>query len=116
MTLHADNVTLARGGVPVLTGLSFTLPAGTALIVRGPNGVGKTTLLRTVAGLQDCLMGQITGTEGRIAYAGHADGLKAMLSVYWKPHGPFLSPRIKKSSMYCRRNTSLTTRTEFASQ
>lgn len=81
MTLHADNVTLTRGGVPVLSGLSFTLPAGTALIVRGPNGVGKTTLLRTVAGLQDCLMGQITGTEGQIAYAGHADGLKAMLSV-----------------------------------
>lgn len=81
MTLHADNVTLARGGVPVLTGLSITLPSGTALIVRGPNGAGKTTLLRTIAGLQGCLMGQITGAEDQIAYAGHADGLKAMLSV-----------------------------------
>ena len=46
MILHADDLTLARGGVPVLTGLSFDLDAGQALILRGPNGAGKTTLLR----------------------------------------------------------------------
>lgn len=81
MTLRVHDLTLARGGVPVLTGLSFTLPAGAALIVRGANGAGKTTLLRTVAGLQNCLSGKITGAEDQIAYAGHADGLKAMMSV-----------------------------------
>ena len=81
MTLRANNLTLARGGVPVLTGLSFELATGTALILRGPNGAGKTTLLRTIAGLQPCLGGQIEGAVDQIAYAGHADGLKAMLSV-----------------------------------
>ncbi len=81
MTLRADNLTLARGGLPVLTGLSFTLPPGAALILRGPNGAGKTTLLRALAGLQPCLSGQISGAADQIAYAGHADGLKAMLSV-----------------------------------
>lgn len=81
MTLHADTLTLARGGLPVLSNLSFTLSPGQALILRGPNGAGKTTLLRAVAGLQTPLSGRITGAEDRIAYAGHADGLKAMLSV-----------------------------------
>lgn len=81
MMLRADDLTLARGGVPVLTGLSFDLPPGQALILRGPNGAGKTTLLRTIAGLQPPLAGRIEGAEDRIAYAAHADGLKAMLSV-----------------------------------
>ncbi|AXI41923.1 heme ABC exporter ATP-binding protein CcmA [Sulfitobacter sp. SK011] len=81
MILRVENLTLARGGIPVLTGLGFELAPGTALIVRGPNGAGKTTLLRTIAGLQASLTGQITGAQDQIAYAGHADGLKAMLSV-----------------------------------
>lgn len=81
MTLHVENLTLARGGVPVLTGVTLTVEPGQALILRGPNGAGKTTLLRTITGLQPPLSGQITGAEDQIAYAGHADGLKAMLSV-----------------------------------
>jgi heme exporter protein A len=79
--LHLTNIAVARGGVPVLSGVSFALEAGQALILRGPNGSGKTTLLRTIAGLQPELSGEIEGAEDRVAYAGHADGLKAMLSV-----------------------------------
>lgn len=79
--LRLKNIAVARGGVPVLSGVSFALEAGQALILRGPNGSGKTTLLRTIAGLQPALNGEIEGSEDRVAYAGHADGLKAMLSV-----------------------------------
>jgi heme exporter protein A len=61
--------------------LQFRLEPGKALILRGPNGSGKTTLLRTIAGLQPPLEGTIEGADDRIAYAAHADGLKAMLSV-----------------------------------
>ncbi|CUH81504.1 Cytochrome c biogenesis ATP-binding export protein CcmA [Tritonibacter multivorans] len=81
MTLQITDLSLARGGVPVLAGLSFTLGPGRALILRGPNGVGKTTLLRTVAGLQPPLAGTITGAEDQIAYGGHSDGLKLGLTV-----------------------------------
>lgn len=81
MTLRVNDLAVARGGVPVLGGVSFEVTPGTALILRGPNGAGKTTLLRTIAGLQPPLSGQIDGADETIAYAGHADGLKAMLSV-----------------------------------
>jgi heme exporter protein A len=81
MELCLTDVAVARGGVPVLSGVSFTLAAGQALVLRGPNGSGKTTLLRAIAGLQPVLSGTITGASDRVAYAGHADGLKSMLSV-----------------------------------
>ena len=81
MSLRVTNLTVARGGVPVLEGLDFSLSDGAALVLRGPNGSGKTTLLRTVAGLQPAMAGEITGAGERIAYAAHADGLKAQLTV-----------------------------------
>jgi heme exporter protein A len=81
MTLRVNDLAVARGGVPVLSGVSFEIATGAALILRGPNGAGKTTLLRTIAGLQPALSGQVDGADETIAYAGHADGLKAMLSV-----------------------------------
>lgn len=81
MRLNVQNLTIARGGLAVLADVSFDLEAGQALILRGPNGAGKTTLLRTIAGLQPALAGQVVAPEDSIAYAGHSDGIKAMLSV-----------------------------------
>ncbi|WP_270729881.1 heme ABC exporter ATP-binding protein CcmA [Shimia sp. Alg240-R146] len=81
MTLTVSDLTVSRGGIAVLEGVSFELAPGRALILRGPNGIGKTTLLRTVAGLQPAVSGTVTAPEESIAYAAHSDGLKAMLSV-----------------------------------
>jgi len=81
MLLSVDNLSCTRGGLPVVSGVCFALAPGKALILRGPNGIGKTTLLRTVAGLQPATQGTITADPDAIAYAAHADGLKAQLSV-----------------------------------
>ena len=51
MRLIAENLGGERGGEPVFSGIGFTLDKGEALVVTGPNGVGKSTLLRVVAGL-----------------------------------------------------------------
>ena len=81
MEMIVEDLAVARGGVPVLEGLSFRLTGGQALILRGPNGVGKTTLLRSLAGLQPALAGRVSVPAESIAYAAHADGLKAVLTV-----------------------------------
>ena len=81
MELRITNLAVARAGVPVLEGVSFALRPGQALVLRGPNGIGKTTLLRTVAGLQPALAGDIAVAAESVAYAAHADGVKATLTV-----------------------------------
>lgn len=79
--LRVRDLTVARGGMPVLDGVRFDVPAGEALILRGPNGIGKTTLLRTLAGLQPALAGTIEAPEDSAAYASHKDGIKGQLTV-----------------------------------
>jgi heme exporter protein A len=79
--LSVHDLSVARGGLRTLSGVSFALDVGQALILRGPNGIGKTTLLRTVAGLQPPVAGRIKMADDAVAYAAHADGLKSALSV-----------------------------------
>ncbi len=96
MTLTVTNLSVARGPVTVLQGLSFSVEPGQALILRGPNGVGKTTLLRTLAGLQPAHGGTMSIPDAA-AYASHADGVKSALTVsenlaFWaEVHGTRLS-------------------------
>ncbi|RWR26838.1 heme ABC exporter ATP-binding protein CcmA [Sinirhodobacter populi] len=78
--LTVRDLTVSRGGIAVLEGVGFTLAPCAALILRGPNGIGKTTLLRTIAGLQPPVSGTVSAPAG-LAYAAHADGLKGALTV-----------------------------------
>jgi len=79
--LSVHDLAVARAGVPVVQGVTFSLTAGRALVLRGPNGIGKTTLLRTIAGLQPPLQGRVEAAADAVAYASHADGVKATLTV-----------------------------------
>ncbi len=79
LTVH--DLSVARGGMAVLAGVSFELLAGKVLILRGANGVGKTTVLRTLAGLQPVMAGWVEVEAESLTYSGHADGLKATLTV-----------------------------------
>nr|WP_277970585.1 heme ABC exporter ATP-binding protein CcmA [Sphingomonas echinoides] len=49
--LAFSDVRCVRGGRMLFDGLSFSLPAGAAGLVAGPNGVGKSSLIRIAAGL-----------------------------------------------------------------
>ncbi len=89
MRLSGRGVRCVRGGREIFSGLDFETDSGEALAVTGPNGSGKTSLLRLIAGLLTIADGSI-GLEGgeteltlpeQTHYLGHRDALKSALSV-----------------------------------
>ena len=89
MRLSGRHIDCIRGGREVFSGLDFEAASGEALAVVGPNGSGKTSLLRLIAGLLVPAGGSV-GLEGGEAeltlpeqshYLGHRDALKPALSV-----------------------------------
>ncbi len=81
MEFKVTDISCRRGDLRVLSGVSFKLTKGQALILKGPNGSGKTTLLRSLAGLTPIETGAIDAPDEALVYAGHADGIKAQLTV-----------------------------------
>ncbi|KQS48374.1 MULTISPECIES: heme ABC exporter ATP-binding protein CcmA [unclassified Sphingomonas] len=60
MTLVFDAVACVRGGRPLFADVSFALAPGDAAVVTGPNGIGKSSLIRIAAGL-------LAPSEGRVS-------------------------------------------------
>ncbi len=78
--LSFDGVSCRRGGRTLLERLHLSLRPGEAAIVSGPNGVGKSSLLRLAAGLLQCASGSIT-RSGRIALADESLALDRQLPL-----------------------------------
>ncbi|HYC76192.1 MAG TPA: ATP-binding cassette domain-containing protein [Planctomycetota bacterium] len=80
--LRAEGVALSAGGRALLRGASFELEPGDVALVEGPNGVGKSTLLRAAVGDAALDAGAFTRPpepRGRapIAYVAQHDGIEA---------------------------------------
>ena len=60
--IEVDNLTKGFGDRSLIEGLSFTLPRNGIVGVIGPNGVGKTTLFKTIVGLRG---GRLRHGQGR---------------------------------------------------
>jgi heme exporter protein A len=91
--LAARALACRRGGRLVFARLALELPAGGALLLRGANGSGKSSLLRCLAGLIRPAAGSVLWQEAPISadpeahrarthYLGHLDPIKAALSVW----------------------------------
>jgi heme exporter protein A len=83
--LTVEALECRRGERTLFGGLGFRLEPGGIVWVRGANGQGKTTLLRTLAGLSRPEAGSLGWREpqpvGRALYLAHANALKEELSA-----------------------------------
>lgn len=89
--LEVCNLSCEREGRLLFSNLSFTLEAGQIIRVAGPNGSGKTSLLKTLCGLIPLQGGEIRWRgesvennryqfAAQALYLGHSTGIKPQLS------------------------------------
>lgn len=78
--LDVRNLACQRGPRLLFEDVSFSLGRGEALVITGPNGTGKSSLLRILAGLLEEEAGEITHDD-EMLYLGHLDALKPQMSV-----------------------------------
>ena len=93
-SLLVEQLAVARGGRGLFEDLSFGLDAGQAVVLTGPNGSGKTSLLRVIAGMIRPAAGQVrfVGADGDLEteaargaglhLLGHQDGLKTTRTAW----------------------------------
>lgn len=90
--LNVDTVHIWRGDRHVLQGVSLSVNPGELLHVWGPNGTGKTTLLRVVCGLLRPEQGEVTWLgqpidrvraefQSSMTFAAHETALKSELTA-----------------------------------
>ncbi len=90
VVVRATDLVVDRGGKAVLQGISTAVPRGSVTGLIGPSGGGKTTLLRTIVGVQSLrsghleVLGEPAGSPGlrrRIGYVTQAPSVYPDLTV-----------------------------------
>jgi zinc transport system ATP-binding protein len=64
--MRVDGLCVSYTGTRILSDISFTLDAGEFLAIVGPNGGGKTTLIRTILGLMEKDAGTVSYPENGV--------------------------------------------------
>ena len=62
--IAVSDLTVARGGRQVLSGLTLAIRSGAVTGLLGPSGCGKSTLMRSIVGVQIVASGDGHGARG----------------------------------------------------
>lgn len=63
MNLELKNLSFSRSGVPILSDVSFSVAPGELVVIRGKNGVGKSSVLAAMMGLEGI---EVTGGDVKL--------------------------------------------------
>ncbi|HST80637.1 MAG TPA: energy-dependent translational throttle protein EttA [Kineosporiaceae bacterium] len=85
LVIESDKLRKGFGDRVLIDGLSFSLPRNGIVGVIGPNGVGKTTLFKTIVGLEDPDAGQVkVGDTVKISYVDQSRGGLNPKTTVWE--------------------------------
>ena len=92
MMLQVDGLRSGYGRIPILAGVNFAVASSEFVGILGHNGMGKSTLLRT-------LMGYLPATGGRVTFEGHditgaSPTARARLGIGYVPQGRQIFPAL----------------------
>ncbi len=90
--LQVENISSGYGALPVIHDVTFSLEKGETLVILGRNGVGKTTLLKTI-------MGIVETTSGNVALNGESivqrhSYQRAHAGLSYVPQGKGIFPQL----------------------
>lgn len=93
VVFHAENLTKRFGDKVLFENLSFDLPRGKRMGMMGPNGCGKTTLLKILLGEEEPTAGEVQ--RGHLVFPGYLDqhlGIldpeKSVMRAVWPDDDP----------------------------
>ena len=92
MSLSVTGLNQYYGGSHILRDVAFDVPAGKVTTLLGRNGVGKTTLLRTLMGLVPAKSGEIRFGEQALTHAAPYERVRA--GIGYVPQGREIFPRL----------------------
>jgi urea transport system ATP-binding protein len=90
--LEVQGLTQAYGGSRILRDVSLTAQAGKVVVLLGRNGVGKSTLLRTIMGIHPALGGSVR--LGGRSLDGLSPQRRAAAGIGYVPQGREIFPRL----------------------
>lgn len=86
--LELINLTKNYGGLIAVNNVNLSLPAGRIIGLLGPNGSGKTTIIKLISGL-------LVPTSGEIRVNGFQPGVESKAMVSYLPERNYLDNRVK---------------------
>jgi urea ABC transporter ATP-binding protein UrtE len=90
--LNVNGISSGYGEIVILTDLTLHLHAREVVAVLGRNGIGKTTLMKTLAGLLKTRQGSITFDGGNITHVPPSS--RARLGIGYVPQGREIFPKL----------------------